>query len=148
MAAAAFTMSRLPRFAAQARPYFFVACLLSAIGIVLHGESLFALILPGNGFDLSIGNAASMIGLELAVIALIAALEPTLRGMSAGLLVLAGVPEWWFVFGPFGAPLLLLAAALMIGHPESVWARTFYGERKMQRARQVHDVDTPTSVRR
>lgn len=91
LAAAAFTMSRLPRFAAQARPYFFVACLLSAIAIVLHGDVLFDLILPKNGFDLSIGNAASMIGLELAIIALLAALEPTLRGMSAGLLLLSAL---------------------------------------------------------
>ncbi len=89
LAAAAFTMSRLPRFATQARPYFLVACLLSAIGIVLHGDALLDLILPRNGFDLSIGNAASMIGLELAVVALLAAVEPTLRGMSAGLLLLS-----------------------------------------------------------
>jgi len=82
-------MSRLPRFAAQARPYFFVAVLLSSIAIVLHGDALFDLILPKYGFDLSIGNAASMIGLELAIIALIASLEPTLRGMSAGLLLLS-----------------------------------------------------------
>ncbi len=39
---------------------------------------------------LSIGCVASMIGLELALIALIAAVEPALRGMSAGMLVLAG----------------------------------------------------------
>ncbi len=82
-------MSRLPRFAAQARPYFFVAGLLSSIAIVLHGDALLDLILPRNGFDLSVGNAASMIGLELAIIALIASLEPTLRGMSAGLLLLS-----------------------------------------------------------
>jgi len=89
LAAAAFTMSRLPRFAHQSRPYFFVACLLSAIGIVMHADALLQLILPKNGFDLSVGNAASMIGLELAIIALIAAIEPTLRGMSAGMLILA-----------------------------------------------------------
>jgi len=82
-------MTRLPRFATQARPYFFVACLLSAIAIVLHGDALFPLILPENGFDLSVGHLISMIGLELGVIALIAALEPTLRGMSAGMLILS-----------------------------------------------------------
>ena len=56
---------------------------------MLHGDTLFDLILPKSGFDLSIGNAASMIGLELAIIALFATLEPTLRGMSAGLLLLS-----------------------------------------------------------
>lgn len=82
-------MSRLPRFATQSRAYASAAFLLAAIGIVLHGQNLFALILPGQGFDLSIGNAASMIGLELAAIGLIAAIEPRLRGMSGGLLILA-----------------------------------------------------------
>lgn len=100
LAAAAFTMSRLPRFAAQARPYFFVACLLSAIAIVLHGDALLGLILPENGFDLSTGNAASMIGLELALIALFAAIEPTLRGMSAGLLLLSAATS--LLMGPSG----------------------------------------------
>lgn len=56
---------------------------------MLHGDTLLELILPRNGFDLSIGNAASMIGLELAIIALLAAIEPTLRGMSAGMLLLS-----------------------------------------------------------
>jgi len=84
-------MSRLPRFATQARPYFFVACLLSAIAIVLQAEALIQLTLPEHGFDLSVSNAASMIGLELAVIALIASFEPSLRGMSAGMLVLSAV---------------------------------------------------------
>ena len=89
LAAVAFAMSRLPRFAEQARPYLLVACLLTAIGIVLHAEALFVRILPGQALDLSIGNAASMIGLELAAIALIAALEPTLRGTSGGLLLIS-----------------------------------------------------------
>ena len=65
-------MSRLPRFDARSRPLFLVACILVATGIVLHGEALFSLVLPKHGFDLTIGNAASMIGLELAVIGLIA----------------------------------------------------------------------------
>ena len=91
LAAVAFAFSRLPRFAEQSRPYLLVACLLAAIGIAIHAQTLFAVILPGEGFDLSIGNAVSMIGLELALIALIAALEPTLRGTSAGLLMMATV---------------------------------------------------------
>lgn len=82
-------MSRLPRFATQSRPYFIVACIFAAISVVLHAQSLFELILTARGFDLSIGNAASMIGLELAVIALIAAIEPSLRGMSGGMLMLS-----------------------------------------------------------
>ncbi|MDH5618918.1 MAG: hypothetical protein OEZ11_09765, partial [Gammaproteobacteria bacterium] len=62
-----------------------------ATGIVVHGEALFGLILPANGFDLTVGNAVSMIGLELAIIGLIAAIEPTLRGISGGLVLLAAL---------------------------------------------------------
>ncbi|MGI9234182.1 MAG: cytochrome C assembly family protein [Woeseiaceae bacterium] len=89
LGSAAFTLSRLPRFESQSRPYFLIAFLLVAISIVLHEQHLFALILPGDRFALSIGSAASMIGLELAIIAIIAAIEPTLRGMSAGMLILS-----------------------------------------------------------
>jgi ABC-type uncharacterized transport system permease subunit len=89
LAAAGLVMNRLPRFAAQGRAYLSAAVLLAAIGIALHGQTLHGLILPSDGFDLSMGNAISMIGLELAVIALLAAIEPSLRGMSGGMLILA-----------------------------------------------------------
>lgn len=89
LAAAAFTTSRLPQFDARSRSLFLVACIFVATGIGIHGEALFSLVLPSHGFDLTIGNAVSMIGLELAVIGLIASLEPTLRGMSGGLVFLA-----------------------------------------------------------
>ena len=82
-------MSRLPRFGSHARPLFLVACIVAAIGAAYHGHTIFNLILPSHGFDLTIGNALAMIGLELAVIALLASIEPTLRGMSGGLLLLA-----------------------------------------------------------
>jgi ABC-type uncharacterized transport system permease subunit len=89
LAAAAFTLSRLPRFQPQSRPYYLVAYVFVLIGVVLHEQHLFELILPGDGFHLSIGSAASLIGLELAVIAIVAAVQPTLRGLSAGMLILS-----------------------------------------------------------
>ena len=91
LAAAAFTTSRLPRFDARSRPLFLVACILAATAIVLQGQQLPQLILPSHGFDLTIGNAVALIGLELAVVGLIAAIEPSLRGMSGGLILLAAV---------------------------------------------------------
>ena len=100
LAAVAFTTSRLPRFHTRSRPLFLIACILAATGIVIHGQNLFSLILPKNGFDLSSGNAVSMIGLELAVIGLIAAIEPTLRGMSGGLILLAAFTV--LLMGPSG----------------------------------------------
>lgn len=43
------------------------------------------------GLALSLGNTASFVGLQLALIAAVGAFEPTLRGLAGGLLVLAGV---------------------------------------------------------
>ncbi len=100
LAAVAFTASRLPRFEARARPLFAIACIITATGIVMHGETLIDLVLPANGFDVSVGNAGALIGLELAAIALLAALEPTLRGMSSGMLLLAAVTVLFM--GPSG----------------------------------------------
>ena len=90
-AAAAFVLSRLPRMAARARPLFATACLFVAVGISLHSNHLYGSILIADGFNLSMGNTVSMIGLELALIGLIAALDPALRGISAGLLVLGAL---------------------------------------------------------
>jgi ABC-type uncharacterized transport system permease subunit len=91
LAAAAFTASRLPRFSALARPLLFVAVILVAMGIVIHGDELFGLIHLATSFNLTVGNAVSLIGFELAVIGLVAAIEPTLRGISGGLIFLASL---------------------------------------------------------
>jgi ABC-type uncharacterized transport system permease subunit len=100
LAAGAFTASRLPRFTAREQPLFAVATILVATGIVVHGETLFSLVLPTNGFNLTIGNAVSMIGFELAVIGLVASIEPTLRGISGGLIFLAALTV--LLMGPSG----------------------------------------------
>ncbi len=91
VAAAAFALSRLPRFEARSNPATVAAFVLTLAGLVLHGQALFADINLGSGFNLTLAGAVSLVGLELALIALVAALEPSLRGMSAGLLVLAAV---------------------------------------------------------
>jgi ABC-type uncharacterized transport system permease subunit len=91
LAGAAFSCSRLPRFAAQSRPLAIIAALLSLTGITLHCQLLRAIVLGDGGINLSLANTASMIGLELALIALIAALEPTLRGISSGLMILGAL---------------------------------------------------------
>ena len=91
LAAAAFGASRLPGFSARSRPLFLGACVLVAVGISLHSQTLYRTILSADGFNLSLGNTFSMIGLELALISLVAAIEPTLRGISAGLLILGAL---------------------------------------------------------
>jgi ABC-type uncharacterized transport system permease subunit len=112
LAAAAFTMSRLPRFESRVRPLFFVACILAATGIAWHGQTIFDLVLPTHGFDLSVGNAIAMIGLELAIIGLLAAVEPSLRGMSGGLVLLAALTV--LLMGPSGEPTAGVALAWQV----------------------------------
>jgi len=111
-AAVAFGASRLPRFAAQAHLMFLVACAAVAIGITMHSNTLYGSILIGDGFNLSLGNTVSMIGLELAIIGLVAALEPTLRGISAGLLILGAVAAGMTV--PENSPTTLAALAWQV----------------------------------
>ena len=79
---------------------------------MVHGQTLFSLILPANGFDLTVGNAISMIGFELAIIGLIAAVEPTLRGISGGLVFLAALTV--LLMGPSGDPTSGVALAWQV----------------------------------
>ncbi len=99
-AAAAFGVSRLPKYDSKSRPLFMLACLLVATGITLHSELLYGRILTGSGFNLSIGHVLSMVGLELALISLIAAIEPALRGISMGMLVLGAIVVSMTGIGP------------------------------------------------
>ena len=112
LAAAAFITSRLPRFESRSRPLFIVGCILAATGIAIHGERIFNLILPSHGFDLTMGNALSLIGLELAAIALVAAIEPRLRGMSGGLIFLAAFTV--LLMGPSGSAADAVALAWQV----------------------------------
>jgi len=86
-----FGMSRLPRFAAQATLFLLVAIISTVTGLLWHAWTLWYLILVPGGIALSLGNTASFIGLQLALVAVIGAIEPVLRGLSGGLLVLAGL---------------------------------------------------------
>jgi ABC-type uncharacterized transport system permease subunit len=88
LAAAAFGSSRLPKFSAKSGLLLILASLFVAAGVSIHSNTLYGSILIADGFRLSLGNTISMIGLELALIGLIAAINPALRGIAAGLLVL------------------------------------------------------------
>ena len=91
LAAVAFTISRLPRHAAKSGLFLATAIALVVAGIGLHGHLLHAEIGRAETLNLSIASAVSLIGLQLAVIGLLASIEPTLRGMTAGLLALAAI---------------------------------------------------------
>jgi ABC-type uncharacterized transport system permease subunit len=81
-------MSRLPRFAGSARVLVPAGLLAGLSGLVWHGLVLRYEILTPTGLTLSLGNAASFIGLQLALTALVIASERSLRGLASGLLAL------------------------------------------------------------
>lgn len=83
--------SRLPRFATNVSLLTTLAFLALAAGMLLHTHQLYTLILIDGGFNLSLANTASLVGLELAIVAVLAAIEPALRGISAGLLLLGAL---------------------------------------------------------
>lgn len=84
-------MSRLPRFAGQAGSLLIIALIGGFVALISHAAVLQAMILAPDGFTLSLGNTASFIGLLLALTALCIAVEPALRGLGSGLLLLAGL---------------------------------------------------------
>lgn len=98
-----FALSRLPALFSRSKPALAFAFLTGIAGLVWHGQTLWSLVSMRDGLSLSIGNTASMIGLQLALIALLAGLQPTLRGLSGGLLMLAGVAAALTVASPAGA---------------------------------------------
>lgn len=91
ISAAAIGVSCLPRYSAAAGALFLVAWALAATGASIHSIYLYGSILIGDGFNFSFGNTVSMIGVELALVGLIAAIRPALRGISAGLLLLGAI---------------------------------------------------------
>lgn len=84
-----FALSRLPAHAARSGLLLAVAYGTSAVALVWHGMTLWSLTLVHGGLSLSIGNTASLIGLQLALVAILGALQPAFRGLAAGLLILA-----------------------------------------------------------
>ena len=82
-------MSRLPRAAQSANMLLSLAFLLATTGLIWHAFALFTAIFSAGGFSLTLGNTASLIGLQLALIAVLGAIDPALRGLAGGLLILS-----------------------------------------------------------
>lgn len=88
-AGAAFTASRLPKFAASSGMLLAMAFLFSATGILWHTFIIATIMLSPGGIAMSLGNAASFVGWQLALVAILGAIEPQLRGLAGGMLFLA-----------------------------------------------------------
>jgi len=88
IAGVAFAMTRLSRFSERSGALLITAFIIGLAGLIWHCQVLFHLILMPNGIALSMSSTASFIGLQLALIAIIGAIEPSLRGLAGGLLLL------------------------------------------------------------
>ena len=86
----AFAFSRLPRHVRNSGLLSTIGHLLCLTGIVLHVQILSVAMMPG-GSGLTMATALSMIGLELAAIAGLSALNANLRGVAAGMLLLGAL---------------------------------------------------------
>ena len=62
---------------------------LAVIAITVHGAGLFDSLTLGGTINVSLVSSVSLIGLQLAIIGMLAAIDPDLRGVAAGLIVLA-----------------------------------------------------------
>ena len=93
-------MSRLPRFEPRTTALVTAAFACSILGIVIHATTLHSEIYPPGGLNLSIASSLSLLGLQLALTGLIGALQPVLRGMTAGMLVLAALACVQLAFFP------------------------------------------------
>ena len=91
IAAVAFALSRFPQHAKRAGILVIASLILVTIGVHAHLRLLLTAVAPGGTLALTLGGAVSLIGLQLATIALLAAVERSLRGLSAGLLLLAAL---------------------------------------------------------
>ncbi len=88
IAGVAIAMSRLPRLSERAGTLRITAFTFGIAGLIWHCQLLLELILLPDGIALSLSSTASFIGLQLALIALIGAIEPSLRGLAGGLFLL------------------------------------------------------------
>jgi ABC-type uncharacterized transport system permease subunit len=89
VAAAGFAGSRLRHESGYAGALRTGAFLLAVTAIAIHGSGLFETLTRGGSINVSLLSSVSLIGLQLAIIGTLAAIDADLRGVAAGLIVLA-----------------------------------------------------------
>jgi len=91
IAACSLAASRLPSQNERAQILLIVGFSAAVAGVGWHASTLWQFLVVPNGLSLSIGTAASFVGLQLALIGLLGSLEPKLRGLAGGLFLLAAL---------------------------------------------------------
>ncbi|MFQ5547248.1 MAG: inner membrane protein YpjD [Woeseia sp.] len=91
IAGVAFAATRLPRFSERPKALQIIAFAVGLAGLAWHGRVLLDLVLLPDGIALSLSNTVSFVGFQLAVIAVVGAIEASLRGLAGGLFVLGAI---------------------------------------------------------
>ena len=89
LAALGFAHGKLKPESQRSAPILAAAFALALLGIVIQGIGIFESVTYGGAINVSLAASVSLIGFQLAVIGTIAAFSSDLRGVSAGLLLLA-----------------------------------------------------------
>jgi ABC-type uncharacterized transport system permease subunit len=88
-AAVAFATSRLQPASPRTGLIGAAAFILAIAALAMHGIGVADSLTQGGGISVSLVSSVSLIGLQLAIIGTFAAIDPDLRGVSAGLMILA-----------------------------------------------------------
>jgi len=91
LAAFAFATNRLPASAHRAQHLVIAALGFAAAGLAVHAHSLYNAIIQEAGLSLTLPNVVSLVSFQLALIGVLGAIDKTLRGMTAGLILLAAL---------------------------------------------------------
>ncbi len=89
VSAVAFAISRLQPASPRTGLIGAAAFILAIAALAMHGIGVGDSLTQGGGINVSLASSISLIGLQLAIIGTFAAIDPDLRGVSAGLMVLA-----------------------------------------------------------
>ncbi len=89
VAAVAFATSRLRPDSPRVGLMRSGAFLFAIVAVAMHGITLLDSLTQGGAIHVSLSSSISLIGLQLAIIGTLAAIDADLRGVSAGLIVLA-----------------------------------------------------------
>ena len=100
------------------------ALLIGLSGLLLHGLLLYQTVMIPDGPDLSVTNVSSLVGLQIAIIGLLAALAPRFRGLCATLLPIAAIAALATGAGKFSGELESLSWELKAHIAISVIAYT------------------------
>ncbi len=122
MAGALLARSRLNGGSDAARTLETIALVIGAAALCVHAYTLWSQIFSGGNLRLGIGAVTSLIGLEIALIAIVAGLREQFRGLTALLLLVAAIPGAMMLSGGNEVPATALSMPIKLHAASSLIA--------------------------